>query len=302
MSSTRQEAVQPSRRRATSAVRAWGYPWLVRALVVLGVPALVLLAYWNAAGLIYTITNLPRAGTIGDWFYWGWVDQADPYAWDWVRWSPPAVWAWLSLIRPLGIWVVIAAHVAALVFLKDWRVILAVLLAWPFWEDALNGTTLTFAFVAAWTALSGSRVGTLAFLAQAVLIPRPLMLPVLAWLLWKRPETRLWFAACLVGLLIASAATGHLAEWLARLPESTDRISASANLGPSAWLGPLWIPIGLTLGIFLTLRERLGLASIVVSPYLYMYYLLFVLLELHPRIRPSLRLPQRRSPEGKWAT
>src|SRR5438105_3252631 len=167
--------------------------WLAVAPVVLLAPVLALLVYWNFAGLLYTIGALPRAGSIGDWFYWGWVNPADPYAFEWVRWSPPAV-AVMVFLHPWGLWPVIVAHLVALAFLRDWRVIAVVLLSWPFWEDALNGGVTTFAFVAGWTAIEGSSLGVAAFVLLAVLVPRPLTLPVLGWLAWHRSLARSFIA------------------------------------------------------------------------------------------------------------
>ena len=256
-------------------------PWLARWLAVVPVlflaPAVALLAYWNFAGLLYTIGALPHAGSIGDWFYWGWVNPADPYAFQWVRWSPPAVAA-MVFAHPWGLWPVIIAHLVAVAFLRDWRVIAIVLLAWPFWEDALNGGITTFAFVAGWTALEGSSVGVVAFVLLAVLVPRPLMLPVLAWLAWHRSLARWSIAVGAFSLVAVSLAMGQLGPWLQRLTEiGTPQIF---NLAPSVWIGGWWMILGVPLAALLTLRGRLGLASLVASPYLLVYYLVFVLFEL----------------------
>lgn len=262
------------------------------ALLIVGVPAAALLVVWNFAGVLHTVSMLPNAGRISDWFYWGWVDPMDPYAWEWVRWSPPAVWA-MTVIQPWALPIVMAAHVAVLGFLRPWWVIGVVLLSWPFWEDFLAGGTVVFCFVAAWTALRGSRAGMVAFVILAALIPRPIMLPVLAYLLWTRPESRWWFAGAAAFVAAYSLAVGQLDDWVLRMIEVG--AEQQFNLSPSALIGPWWYPVGLALGVWLTVKGRLGLASLVVSPYLSMYYLLFGLLELQSN-RLSAPYPAVSSP------
>lgn len=254
------------------------------------VPPVALLLYWNFAGVAYTVGAMNRFGEIGDWHYWGQVDPVNPYAWEWVRWSPPAVWLWTTL-NPFG-WVMIAAHFAVLAFLRPWWVIPVVLLFWPFWEDTLAGTDLTFAFVSAWTALNGSRIGGAAFVIHSAFIPRPLMLPVLAYLLVKRPEMRWWFAGAVLFVLGYSLAVGQLDDWALRMIDNA-KVSSLANLSPSAWIGWWWIPIGLALSVWFTVKGRFGLASLAISPYIGMYYLMMGLLELRQvklnsgKVKPS---------------
>ncbi|WP_348246355.1 hypothetical protein, partial [Salmonella enterica] len=78
-----------------------------------------------------------------------------PYAVGGFRWTPPAGWLWATAIHPLGWLAWAGAHFAAVALLRDWRIVAAVVLAFPFWHDLLNGNVLTFAFVAAWLALRG---------------------------------------------------------------------------------------------------------------------------------------------------
>ncbi len=91
------------------------------------------------------------------------------------RYSPLLAYAF-TLIGPLGYLPWAVAHIAVLALLPR-RVALIALASFPFWADVYHGNTLTFVFVAAYLALSGSRWATWAFLAMAVLMPRPLMLP-----------------------------------------------------------------------------------------------------------------------------
>lgn len=178
-------------------------------------------------------------------------------------------------------------------FLRDWRMIGLVAVTFPFWHDVLNGNMLTFAFVAAWTALRGSRTGAVAFILLAVLVPRPLFLPVLAWLLWREPWTRWPFLGIAVAIGSASFATDQLDDFVARLVASAGEVGNRWNVGPSAWLGPGWAPIGFVTAVVLTSRGRLGFASLAAAPYWFVYYLIFALLELrqlgHVQICEPLR-------------
>jgi hypothetical protein len=51
------------------------------------------------------------------------------------------------------------------------------------------------------------------------------------------------------------------------------------NFGPSQFIGLAWVPIGIGLAAWLTWRNRLGLASLAISPYWLPYYFLVLLLE-----------------------
>jgi hypothetical protein len=167
------------------------------------------------------------------------------------------------------------------------RIALLALLTVPFWADVYEGNILTFAFVLAALALRGSRLAALAFIGLGILVPRPLMIPVAVWLLWKRPDLRIPSAAIFVVHAVLVALTGFGGQWLQRLATSGDEI-ALHNAGPSALIGPWWIPIGLALAVVFTWRGRLGLASLAASPYLILYYWIFALLELVPTRQAAL--------------
>jgi hypothetical protein len=175
-----------------------------------------------------------------------------------------------------------ALHVAALLAFRDWRILLIGLLAYPFWVDAVGGNVIIFVVLAAWWALRGSPTGTFAYLALCLLIPRPLMVPVAVWLLWQRPTWRLPFALMIVVNAVLLAWTGLLPDWLGAVELELDHFR---NLAPSRWLGNAWLLIAWPLAAWLTLKGRLGLASLAASPYLFPYYLLFGLLELRQRPR-----------------
>jgi hypothetical protein len=135
--------------------------------------------------------------------------------------------------------------------------------------------------VAGAAALAGSRIGTGVYLLLALLMPRPLAVPLLVWLLWKRPEWRIPFAVAVVLNVVAVVALGYGPAWLTALLHAGEGTSV-ADFGPAAFIGTLWVPIGLVLAAFLTWRGRLGLASLAASPYWLPQYLLMLLLDIVP--------------------
>lgn len=212
-------------------------------------------------------------GTLYDWHY--------PY---FYRYAPQLA-PLLGLLPSVGLVAWRAAHFAALVLLPSRRLALLLLVSYPFWFDVNTGNLMVFVLLAAAWAYRGNGVATTAYLALCVLIPRPIMLPLLAWLLWQRPAWRLPFVGmALIGVLTAIP-TGYLPTWIGSLLQSgTNEIVNDFNLSPSRFLGPLWLIIGLPLAGWLTLRGRLGWASMAISPYLLPYYVQMLGLEL---VRPQ---------------
>jgi hypothetical protein len=155
------------------------------------------------------------------------------------------------------------------------------LVSWPLWYDIETGNVMVFVVLAAAWALRGSRVGIAAFLGISLLIPRPLMVPLVAWTVWNRPQCRVPFFAATVIQLIAVTALGWTGEWAtAMLAASGDALNPS-NVGPSRFVGVVpWLCVGVPLAALLTRRGRIGWASLAVSPYWLPYYLLMPLLEL----------------------
>lgn len=205
-----------------------------------------------------------------------------PYQDTLFRWSPIAAWLLVPVVS-LPFWAWLVAHFGGAAAIGDIRLSALILLSWPFWQDLSNGNIMIFTLLAAAWTIRGSTAGGWAFGALAVLIPRPLMLPIVLWQLAVRPEWRLRWGALFVVHLALVALTGHASEWLAVLLTSGADIGNPYNLGPSAWIGWIWLPLGLVLGLWLTLRGRLGLASLAVAPYWFPYYLLLPFLELIPR-------------------
>jgi hypothetical protein len=202
-------------------------------------------------------------------------DQESPYA---FRWSPVAAWL-LGFVTLMPLWLWQVLHLVALPLLRPWLLAVAVLVSYPFWFDVQTGNLMTFVAVAGFLALRGSRAATALFLILAVLVPRPLMLPLAVWLLWQRPGARLPFLAFFVahGLLVAWL--GYAQDWFAALTDVNAELVNAYNFGPSRFIGAWWIPIGLALATWLTWRGYLGLASLAISPYWLPYYFLILLLE-----------------------
>jgi hypothetical protein len=198
-------------------------------------------------------------------------------------WSPLLAYAFLA-IAPMGLVAWRLLHIAAALALPTWRLRLLVLVSWPFWFDFSLGNVLTFVFLAAVWALKGSRIAIVLLFVLVVLFPRPVALPVIVWILWRRPQWRLPFAAVAIASVLGAGLTGLADDWVHELLIHGSRMTDWLfNVGPSRLIGLWWLPIGLTLSIWLTWRGRLGWASLAVSPYLLPYYLMFGFLEIAPR-------------------
>jgi hypothetical protein len=211
-------------------------------------------------------------------------DQESPYA---FRWSPVAAWL-LGFVTLMPLWLWQVLHLVALPLLRPWLLAVAVLVSYPFWFDVQTGNLMTFVAVAGFLALRGSRAATALFLILAVLVPRPLMLPLAVWLLWQRPGARLPFLAFFVahGLLVAWL--GYAQDWFAALTDVNAELVNAYNFGPSRFIGAWWIPIGLVLAAWLTWRGNLGLASLAISPYWLPYYFLMLILEVDGPARQTI--------------
>jgi hypothetical protein len=83
---------------------------------------------------------------------------------------------------------------------------------------------------------------------------------------------------------VAVLATGQAAAWIGELVGGVpnDYVNPS-NIGPSRFLGLAWLVVGVPLAAWLTVKGRIGLASLVISPYVLPYYLMMGLLDLMPR-------------------
>jgi hypothetical protein len=208
------------------------------------------------------------------------------------RYSPVAAYLFapLTLVTPL-FWR--ALHVAAALALPTWPMRLLLLASWPFAFDLQLGNLMTFILLAAAWALRGNRPAALIVFALALLAPRPLMLPLVAWLLWREPRLRWPFVAMFAIHAALVVASGWGGDWVNRLVTSTDEVGSLFNIGPTAVIGLWWLILGLPLGAWLLWRGRVGLSGLAISPYVLPYYLMTALLDL-PDGRADPRLARVR--------
>lgn len=189
----------------------------------------------------------------------------------------PAV-AWIG---PLGIRLV---TMAAALAMPTWPMRILAIASWPFAMDLQHGALITVIVVIAAHAMRGSRGSSVAFIVLSLLSPRPLMIPVAAFLLWQQPWLRRPTLVLFVAHAIAVAATGYGDEWIGMLTSvGTDAIATPYNLSPSRFLGSAWLPVGALLAGVLTWRRHPGWAALAINPYVLPHYLLLLLLEILPR-------------------
>jgi hypothetical protein len=212
-----------------------------------------------------------------------------------------AAWAWL--VVKLGV-----LALTAIWYSSRWAgnqrllVILLVVAFPPIVHDLVIGnvstiTVLVLLAVARWQdPRGGIAIGLL-----TVLMPKPHLLPVLAYLAFRRPRD---FAAAAVtigaGVLIGLAIFG-VDPWLAffdTLREPLER-TFTANVGWSALLGPLGVLIGIAIGVVVFVAGvRMGgargyglsiLAGILAGPYTFIHYLSGGLVAVEPVLRTKPR-------------
>ncbi len=249
----------------------------------------VLLVVLNFYLFTRTDWTMLRGGSGADWTIFGEAGRRaldggalyaseDNYA---FRYSPLLAY-FFAAISPIGALAWRLLHLAAVGALAfaDRRLALITLIAWPFWFDVEAGNLTTFVFVIAAFALSGRRWAIGAFLLATLLVPRPLMIPIAAWLLWRHPEWRLPFLVIFAAHAVSVLVTGWGPQWIAALAASSTEMGSALNFGPSRIIGSVWVPIGLAGAAILTIRGRLGLAALAASPYWLPYYFIFPLLEL----------------------
>jgi len=211
-------------------------------------------------------------GTLYDWQY--------PYSYHYTPQLAPI----LGVLTAAGITLWRAAHFVALALLPSRRLALLLLISYPFWFDVATGNLMVFVLVAAAWAFRGNRPAIAIYLALCVLVPRPIMLPLLAWILWRQPAWRLPFAGMVVLGVLTALPTGYLPAWFGSLFRSgATEMANDFNLSPSRYLGAAWLVIGVPLAAWLTVRGKVGWASLAISPYLLPYYFQMLGLEM---VRP----------------
>jgi len=214
-------------------------------------------------------------GTLYDWRY--------PYGYHYAPQLAPV----LGLLTSAGIVAWRAAHFVALALLPSRRLALVLLVSYPFWADVNTGNLMVFVLLAAAWALRGNGAATSIYLALCVLIPRPVMLPLLAWLLWQHSAWRWPFVGMALLVVLTAIPTGYLPDWIGSFVSSGVKdVANDFNLSPSRFIGPAWLVIGVPLAAWLTIRGRLGWASMAISPYLLPYWVQMLGLEL---VRPGGR-------------
>lgn len=212
-------------------------------------------------------------GTLYDWAY--------PYRYHYAPQLAPV----LGLLTGSGIIAWRAAHFVALAFMPSRWLGFLLLVTFPFWDDVNTGNLMVFVVLAAAWALRGNALATGLYLALCILVPRPVMLPLLAWLMWQRPEWRWPFAGMAALGVLTALPTGYLPEWIGTLFRTgATEVANDFNVSPSRFIGEAWILIGLPLAAWLTVRGRLGWASMAISPYLLPYWVQMLGLEL---VRPQ---------------
>ena len=192
-------------------------------------------------------------------------------------WSPIAAWI-MAGVTYIGYWPWAALHVLAVFALRDLRAISLVLLSYGFWFDVAQGNTIAFALVAGLLALQGRRWGAMSFLVLTMLTPRPLMIPLAAWLLWT--DRSLWRPTAALFAIhgMAVVAMGYAGPWLEAMATYVPTIGVS--IGPTGVIGRWWLLAGIPLGTWLLLRGYPSVAGLAMSPYVLPQYLVWPVLDL----------------------
>jgi len=205
-------------------------------------------------------------------------------------WSPLAGLGLIGVVQ-VGYWPWVAAHVASVFLLRSPLLIGLVLTSYAFWFDTAQGNTLTFALVAGVLAMRRSHLAGIVYLALVIVIPRPLVVPLAVWLLWKHPGLRMPFAIMFAAHAVIVLANGWAEPWMMTVLtyDGPAGIYKLSNL-----LGPLWI-MAPFVGAWLGWKGYVGWAGLLVSPYLLPQYLMWPLLGASPSWRCS------RSPCRCWS-
>ena len=238
----------------------------------------IAVALYVGVNLGLVLYSIGRSGERLDWHFFADVNPARPYDTPGFVWSPLLAW-FMAGVLAVGYWPWFAAHFAVLGLLRDWRLLALAGISWMLWVDAIAGNTFVFVFVAAVLACRGSRYGTWSYLVFCLLMPRPVQLPLLIWILWKRSEYRLGFAALATAHTALVLALGFAGPWLGNLAAQTSNF----NVGPAAFIGVGWLVVGVPLGAWLTWKGHVGWAGLAVSPYVLPAYWLMALLPARMR-------------------
>jgi hypothetical protein len=242
-------------------------------LVMVAVQVVLILAGSDAVDWITYVAATERFGE-------GTLYVADEWWYGW-RYSPIAVFP-LLLIAPLGetAWRLLLG--LSLLGLPGRARFLA-LASYPFWFAIHAGSLVVPTVVVAFLALRGTGWAIGVFLVLSLLVPRPLMVPIVAWLLWKHPPWRLPFVALFAGHAAAVIATGYGEEWLAVLAQvGPEEVAQQLNVAPSALIGAWWLVLAVPLAVWAFANRRPATAGLLLQPYWLPYYLLILLADALP--------------------
>jgi hypothetical protein len=242
-------------------------------LVMVGVTVVAILSGSDGVDWLTYVAATDRFadGTLyesGEWWY-GW------------RYSPVAVFPFM-LIAQVGeaVWRLLLG--LSLVGLPGRARFLA-LASYPFWFAIHAGSLIVPTVVVAYLALRGNRWAIGAYFVLSVLVPRPLMIPIAAWLLWKHHAWRVPFVVLFIAHAAAVVATGYGEEWLAVLAEvGPAEVAQQLNVAPSALVGFWWLVPALPLACWAFAVGRPAMAGLLIQPYWLPYYLLILLADRIP--------------------
>lgn len=259
---------------------------------------LVLVGTYSLLRVSFLLPTIISQGVPPDWLQLNHgaeliASGGNPYDWDSAlrfRWSPLAAWMLVPLTA-LGPWAWMGMQFAAVAAMPSWPLRIATLLFWPFWQDIQAGNVMTFVVLAAAWALRGNRYGIFAFLALTLIVPRPLMLPIAAWLLWQNAEWRVPFALMALTSVGLAGVTGYLPDWIGALAASTEEIYGE-RWGPAVWLGAPGVLLGGIAAVWLTWKGWVGAASLAISPYWLVYYPLMLVLDVPSRLAARADVPR----------
>ena len=231
-------------------------------------------------------------GQAGDWgIFRAGVARAD------FIFPPITMVVWQLLVLPIGFVGFAILHFIALLALRDLVLIVVFLGSFPFWHDTLLGNVNMFGVVAGVVALRGSRASGLAYIAFVLLFPKPVFVPLAAYLVWQLPNVRVPAALMSTVVVAVTLASGFADDWLVRaINISGDYPYRAWDIGPTRVLGLTWLVVGAPLAAWLTFKRHPGWAGLAVTPYLVPVYAAVLLFER------SLREGARQFVRGVVAT
>jgi len=250
--------------------------------------------------LLVALRPAPNADWATAWWrVASWGSEVYDYPW---RYSPvmlPVVQVMVAA-GPLAL---VGAHLVALVALARlgfWPLWLFALSAF-FWVDLIVGNVFTFVAVAAAFAITGSRAGSLLYMALTFLMPRPVQVPLALWLLWRRRDLRMP-SALLFGLhALGVLASGLAWQWMGSLVGSTSLTYEPFSVGPGRIFGLYWLLIGVPVAALMVWRGGApvaSLAGVVASPFLLPQYLLMAVIAVPPIAAKSSQYSQAEQTHG----